>query len=62
MGIACWPCSLQFRGQITGSSVCPAHFQRENGHFVRVNLRDAVGSSALSCSWENDVKFGGDTY
>ena len=32
------PCSLQFRGQITGSSVCPARFQRANGHFVKVNL------------------------
>lgn len=45
-------CSLQFRQQITGSSSCTAHFQRENGRFVKVNLRDAVGSFALSCSWE----------
>lgn len=49
--LALAPCNLG--GKLWESSMCPAHFQRENEHFEKMNLRDAVGSLALSCSWES---------
>lgn len=49
--LALAPCSLGGKSQ--GSSMCPAHFQREKEHFEKTDLGDAVGSFALRCSWEN---------